>query len=339
MSDETLNELRRLDITPIVDLCHFGVPDWIGDFQNPDWPDQFATYAAAFAERYRWIRFYTPVNEILITALFSGLYGWWNECLASDKGFVTALKHLVRANLLAESAILRYVPTALFVQSESSEYFHAMDPESEEKADFLNQRRFLSLDLCYGVDVRACIFEYLLSSGMSTDEYHWMLGAAKPLKRHCIMGNDYYVTNEHSVFKNGELKPAGEVFGYYVITKQFYDRYRLPVMHTETNIADPVRAPNWLWKEWSNMVRLKADGVPIVGFTWYSLTDQVDWDSSLREDNGNINPLGLVDLNRKIRPVGEAYRELVHTWRDILPVEGLCLCSSDHHDHGSPCCT
>src|SRR5688572_24840769 len=62
--DAPMQELRRLGIEPIVDLCHFGVPDWAGDFQNPDWPELFAGYAAAFAERYPWVRFYTPVNEI-----------------------------------------------------------------------------------------------------------------------------------------------------------------------------------------------------------------------------------------------------------------------------------
>jgi beta-glucosidase/6-phospho-beta-glucosidase/beta-galactosidase len=73
------------------------------------------------------------------------------------------------------------------------------------------------------------------------------------------------------------------------------------------------------------MVRLKEDGVPMVGFTWYSLTDQVDWDTALREDNGRAIPCGLYDLNRKIRPVGEVYRKLVAEWKDKLPVESLCL--------------
>ena len=41
-----------MNIMPIVDLCHFGVPDWIGNFQNPDFPRQFSLYARAFAERY-----------------------------------------------------------------------------------------------------------------------------------------------------------------------------------------------------------------------------------------------------------------------------------------------
>ena len=44
-ADETFAELQRRDIVPIVDLCHFGVPDWIGNFQNPDFPELFADYA------------------------------------------------------------------------------------------------------------------------------------------------------------------------------------------------------------------------------------------------------------------------------------------------------
>ena len=37
-ADETFNELKKLSINPIVDLCHFGVPDWVGNFQNQEWP-------------------------------------------------------------------------------------------------------------------------------------------------------------------------------------------------------------------------------------------------------------------------------------------------------------
>ena len=46
-ADESFAEIRRLGILPVVDLCHFGVPDWIGDFQNPDFPAVFADYAEA----------------------------------------------------------------------------------------------------------------------------------------------------------------------------------------------------------------------------------------------------------------------------------------------------
>jgi beta-glucosidase/6-phospho-beta-glucosidase/beta-galactosidase len=143
------------------------------------------------------------------------------------------------------------------------------------------------------------------------------------------MGNDYYVTNEHLVRGDKTWTPAGEIFGYYVITHQYYHRYRIPVMHTETNLMDADEAPFWLRKEWSNLFRLRQDGVPIMGFTWYSLTDQVDWDTALREDNGRVNPLGLYDLDRNIRPVGEAYKKLIQDWKHILPTGSLSLVIAD----------
>ena len=85
-ADESFAELKRLGIQPIVDLCHFGVPDWAGNFQNPDWPDLFAEYAGAFAARFPWVKYYTPVNEIFVTATFSGQYGWLNESACPRTG-------------------------------------------------------------------------------------------------------------------------------------------------------------------------------------------------------------------------------------------------------------
>jgi hypothetical protein len=73
------------------------------------------------------------------------------------------------------------------------------------------------------------------------------------------------------------------------------------------------------------MHRLKQDGEPILGFTWYSLTDQIDWDSALRDDAGRVNACGLYDLDRKIRPVGRAYQKLIAGWRDFLPTRSSWL--------------
>jgi beta-glucosidase len=325
-ADQTFGDLKQRNIVPIVDLCHFGVPDWIGNFQNPDFAKLFCGYAKAFAERFPWVQLYTPVNEMYICATFSARYGWWNEQMQSEQAFVTALKHLVKANVLAMQAILGVRPDAIFVQSESSEYFHADSPAAIPPAELMNAQRFLSLDLNYGRRVDSEMYEYLLDNGMTREEYHFFLG--NRLKQHCIMGNDYYVTNEHRVSADGSTRASGEIFGYSEITRQYHDRYRLPVMHTETNLNQGplgTEAVDWLWKEWANVLRVRNDGVPVVGFTWYSLTDQVDWDSALREKNGNVNPLGLFDLDRKIRPVGEAYKRLISQWRDVLPTQSMCL--------------
>lgn len=87
-TDEVLTEMRRLKITPILGLCHFGMPDWLGNsFQNPDFPKEFSLFASEFARRYPWIKFYVPVNEIFVCAKFSALFGWWNEQQQSHGAF------------------------------------------------------------------------------------------------------------------------------------------------------------------------------------------------------------------------------------------------------------
>ena len=268
-ADEVFNGLRELAITPIVDLCHFGVPDWIGDFQNPEWPRLFEEYAHAFAGRYSWCQLYTPVNEIIVCARFSAQYGW---CIP--------------------------------------------------RAQLHNEQRFLALDLTYGHPISAEMYRYLTANGLCADDYTWF--RENQVAARCVMGTDYYETNEHYVHRDGRRWPAGEVFGYYVIARQYFDRYRLPVMHTETNIAEP-RSEAWLKKEWANVVRLKQDGVPVLGFTWYSLTDQVDWDTALRVNAGRVNALGLYDLERRIRPVGQGFRRIVALWRDIVASDARLL--------------
>ena len=326
-ADLTFSELHRRNIIPIVDLCHFGVPDWMGNFQNPDFPELFATYAEAFACRFPWVQLYTPINEMFICATFSAAYGWWNEQMKSDEAFVTALKHIVKANVLAMERILKARPDAIFIQSESSEYFHAENPAAIKPAEVLNARRFLSLDLNYGRRVDSEMYEFLMDNGMTRDEYHFFLTRSS-LRHHCIMGNDYYVTNEHRVRAGGMTTASGEIFGYDEITRQYYDRYKLPVMHTETNLMQGPggnEAVDWLWKQWANVLRVRNTGVPIVGFTWYSLTDQMDWDVGLREENNRVTPVGLYDLDRNIRPVGRCYKQLIQDWCNVLPAQSVCL--------------
>ena len=314
-TDETFNEMRRLGIVPIADLCHFGLPDWLGNFQNPDFPRHFADYAQHFAKRYPWVHLYTPVNEILVAAEYSTLRGYWNERDTSDRAFVTALKHLVEANILATEAIQGVKPEAWFVQSESSQYFHPYNPDALKITQHLNERRFLSLDLNYAQAPSALMYEYLIDNGMTRQQFHFFMN--NPIRASCIMGSDYYETNEHVVFPDGRTDTC-QVLGYYGLTRQYYRRYHLPIMLTETNESVEDSARHWLDRQWANVLRLRDEGYPIIGFTWYSLTDQIDWDIGLRELRGKVNSFGLYDLNRKRRPAGEEYQRIVRDWQAML---------------------
>ena len=326
-ADLTFAELKRRDITPIVDLCHFGVPDWIGNFQNPDFP-------RLFADLCRRVRRALPVGPALHAdqrdVHLRGLLGEIRLVERAEEG-----RPLVRHRAQAHR--------------QSQRHGDDRDPEAPPRRDLhpvgivgILPRRLArprsaaprcstrcassSLDLNYGRRVDSGMYQYLLDNGMTREEYEWFL--EHRLKQHCILGNDYYQLNEHRVFADGHTVAAGETFGYSEITRQYYNRYRLPVMHTETNLWEGPHgdeAVKWLWKEWANVLRLRNVGIPTVGFTWYCLTDQVDWDTALREQNGNVNPLGLFDLDRKIRNVGKAYKQLIADWRNVLPAQSVCL--------------
>lgn len=45
----------------------------------------------------------------------------------------------------------------------------------------------------------------------------------------------------------------------------------------------------------------------------------------LCKDEGNVNQLGLFDLDRKITPVGQAYKNLISQWKEVLVAESFEL--------------
>ncbi len=317
-ADEAMNEIKRLGITPILDLMHFGVPDWVGNYQNPELPIHFAKYAAAVAKRYPWVRFYTPVNEIYVSAKASARDGIWNEQLKDDRSFVTAIKNLVAASILANHQIAQQRPDCIIVQSESAEYIHELSATISKETKLINKLRFLSLDLLYAYPPDADVCMYLFDNGLTRDEYEWFMAGEPP--GYQIMGNDYYGRNEKIKLPDGTMLNGSDVLGWYQITKEYYERYKKPVMHTETNVLNAEEAPLWLYKQWINVMQIRKEGIPVLGFTWYSLIDQIDWDIELAEKKGTVNPCGLYDLDRKPRPVAKAYRTLLEQFGQITMV-------------------
>ena len=313
--DEPMLRLKELGIEVIADLCHFGVPSWLGGFQDPAFPVLFAEYARAFARRYPWVRYFTPVNEIFVCASFSALRGWWNECEASDAAFVRAVRNLCMAHELAVEAILAERPDAIIVQSESIEHFHAAGKAATTRADHLNALKFLSLDLTLGRELAPRMAGFLNEHGVSSNDLSFFRERRAVGQR--WLGTDFYLTCEHRVSATGRETTARRGSGFRRLASEYHARYRVPLFHCETNRTSRFAA-DWLREQWADVMALRAGGVPMHGFTWYSLTDQMDWQHALRVERNDVHSVGLYDLNRKIRPVGEAYREIVARWNPVL---------------------
>ena len=314
--DAPMEELRDHGPEPIVDLCHFGIPDWLGSFQNPEIAWELAEYAGAFAERYPWVRFYTPVNEMYVCARMSALDGLWNEQLHDEGAFARAAWNLANATIAMTDAVLKRREDAIFVNSESSEFYQACcpDPGIQEIAEDANERRFLPLDLIYAHPLSKRMHDLLVAQGISAEDIDRL--ARREVPKRSILGLDYYEWNERLIDRAGKALALGELFGWYVIADQYWQRYRRPMMHTETNRTDAEGASRWLWRQWHNVQLLSKAGVPLVGFTWYSLTDQIDWSIAMSEPVGIVYPVGLFDLNRETRTVGLAYKHLIDLYRE-----------------------
>jgi beta-glucosidase/6-phospho-beta-glucosidase/beta-galactosidase len=308
-TDRAMAAIRERGIEPIVDLLHFGVPDDLWGMGDPALIGRYVAYVRAFVERYPWVRWYTPVNEPFITANLSAGLGWWNERRADDRSFVAALANVVTCAILGTAIIRERRPDAVFLQSDACEAFRPAEPAAKALATFRTERGFLGFDLTYGRRPSPRMTRWLAANGLGEDRLAWFLEHGS--SEGAIVGLDYYPANERIVEADGRER-TDQRRGFGAIARRFHERYAVPVMLAETNTTTD-DAPDWLRDTWNETVALAESGVPVAGYCWYSLTDQVDWDTALREANDTVNSFGLVDLARRRRPVSYLYEDLART--------------------------
>ena len=102
--DETrikLQEIRNSNVTVIAGLVHHGSGPAFTNLADPGFASGLAQYARKVALEFPWIDHYTPVNEPLTTARFSGLYGHWYPHHRNDESFLRMLVNQVKGIVLS----------------------------------------------------------------------------------------------------------------------------------------------------------------------------------------------------------------------------------------------
>jgi len=307
-TDTALANLRDRGLEPILDLLHFGLPDDIPGMGDPRLVPRFEVFAREVAERYPWARYYTPVNEPLVTAVLSALDGLWNERRRDERSFVAGIDSLVTCAIRGSEIIRERSPDVIFIQSDACSSYQPLEPAAEERARFHAEQGFVCWDLTYGRPLDPAVTRWLLDNGMSHERLDWF--AEHGSSEGCIVGHDYYRGNEWLVGVTGRPRRAGpRRLGYLTLARQHSARYGLPFMISETNIAGNL-APSWLTEMWNAALALRDEGEPIRGICWYGFVDHVDWDSGLTRDRGRVNRCGLVSLDRRPHRVGQMFCEL-----------------------------
>ena len=327
--DRVMDWFDEHRIELVADLIHYGTPLWLEDeFVARDYPERVAEYAAAVAERYRGrIRHYTPANEPLLNVMYCGEFGHWPPYRTGDAGFTSVLKGISRGIVHTQRAIAEQDPGADFVHVEASFRFDGDLDAHGKTVEHLRHRAYVVQDLVMGrVGDDHPLVPYLRANGFTDDDLAW---ARTHTAQPDVVGVNYYPQHSTELFEEGvvlgggpgELRPrrnAGTA-GLKDVLTNFAERYGKPVFLTETGYTGTVQDRiDWLHASVGAVEELRADGVDVVGYTWWCITDMFEW--TYRHSDGpamdHLLRMGLWaleedadgTLQRVHTPVADAFR-------------------------------
>ena len=330
-TEQQLNEIRNHGISPIAGLVHHGSGPVFTNLTDKEFPEKLARYALLVAEKFPWIEYFTPVNEPLTTARFSGLYGFWYPHQKSEIAFFRMLLNQVKATILAMRSIRTINPDAKFIQTEDLSYTHSTSLLSYQ-ADFENKRRWLTNDLLCGlVNKKHFFWRYLIDIGIDRKDLMFFLDNKCPPD---IIGFNYYVTSERFIDESFENYPPfthggnsrhryadteavrqGLSKGLKFLLQEAWERYQLPMAVTECHLSCTREEQlRWFKENWEYCCELRKIGVDVRAITAWSLLGAYDWNSLLTGEN-NFYETGIFDLSNKLpRPTALAkmVRSIAH---------------------------
>lgn len=295
---QQLESIRQCGIMPIAGLVHHGSGPSYTELMDPAFPYKLAEYALKVATQFPWIDHYTPVNEPLTTARFSGLYGFWYPHHRDERSFLKMLVHQVKGIILSMQAIRTVNPHAKLVQTEDLGKTHST-PLLSYQASFENRRRWLTWDLlCGKVTPKHYFWDHFIRHGIPEKELSFLIEHKCPPD---IMGFNYYVTSERYLDEHTELYPdcthggnhdhtyadieavrAGRREGLDVLLSEAWNRYQLPMAVTECHINCTIDEQlRWFKESWDIVCGLKEENITINAITAWSLIGAYDWNSLL----------------------------------------------------------
>ncbi|HTO00774.1 MAG TPA: family 1 glycosylhydrolase [Microthrixaceae bacterium] len=318
--DRALEACRRHGLEPVIDLCHFGLPDHYNGFCDTRWVDGFAQYVEAFLDRYPEPRWFTPVNEPGITAMFSARLGMWNDRLATEEDYFVALGNVTLANLEALARI-RADRDGWWIGSEGfgCEIVDFGDEAGLTEATAARDLQQAVWDLHLGVTPRGIAARLVDVIDPSVQERISALVGVVPVNR-IIAGHDIYPVSvtAYGTRADRPVTIADRVEAYQGAAEAWYERYRVPFWISETSnlglLVD--EGSEWLDALAGSLDSLAEQGLPVRGICWYSRGDQYDWDTALTVPIGNVTEVGLFDADRHPRPVAQAYGALAKRFQD-----------------------
>jgi beta-glucosidase len=299
-----LDAIRVRGMTPVIALHHFATPRWamaarsdgLVGWENPKIVDYFTRYVTFVAKEFgKKIDWYITFNEPATLVLGGYMMGWTQPHRFGPISTVRATSNLVNAHVEAYKAIHQHDARA---QVSLAEY-NALFPIGDGGFHYMpSQLLAFILDKRAGWDghPRVRYMDYLAL------HYYGAVDAAAATS-FPVQPWRWGVRPEH----------MGQII------KAYHQAFHLPILVAENGFATRNHEPRPDgWTREAYMVahidalqKLREDGIPILGYMYWTLTDNYEW--------GSFDPrFGLWqvdvrsgDLTRRPTPAVEVYKEII----------------------------
>jgi dTDP-4-dehydrorhamnose reductase len=335
-TDRKLTKLKELNVDPIAGLVHHGSGPLHVNFFDGSFEEGLAEYARAVAERFPWLEYYTPVNELLTTARFCGLYGHWYPHHKSNYSFFRILISECKATVMAMKAIREVNPDAKLVQTEDLGKCYST-PLLKYQADYENERRWVSYELITGkLTPDKVMYKRMLSVGIQEEALQYFLeNNVQPY----VAGFNYYTTSERYLdeemtkypqeYHGGNVDheyadieivkvPTDIEWGPHVLLREAWERLHLPIAVTECHLhSTREEQMRWFYEMWETLNELKDEGVDIRAITAWAIFGLHGWNKLVTEPYGTYEP-GVFNLSSgRVRPTALARLIRILTKRKV----------------------
>lgn len=313
-TEQLLNKIKNDGVDIIAGLVHHGSGPVYTNLLDDNFPYLLAAYAKQVAEKFPFIHYYTPVNEPLTTARFSGLYGFWYPHHKKDSSFLKMLLNELKGTVLAMQEIRKINPQAKLVQTEDLGKIYST-PKLRYQANFENERRWLTFDiLCGRLTPEHKLWKFFITKGIEEESLQFFLDNV------CVpdlFGFNHYLTSErfldeklhlyppHTHGSNGRHRYADveavrveveEEIGIEVLVKEAWERYGQPIAITEVHLhCHREEQLRWFKYVWDACKKLTAQGINIQGVTAWAVLGSFGWNRLLTEPGGEYEP-GVFDI-------------------------------------------
>jgi beta-glucosidase len=324
-------------VTPMVNLWHFTLPRWVAARGGWEWagaPQAFAAFAGRVAEAFGGdVDWWCTLNEPNVYAAKAYLAAEWPPEVADAKRAARVLAALLRAHGLAAAEIRRHDridadadgaatriglahsvrlfdpasrnPLDTVVADAADGFFNGAVPDAVATGE-IRVRIAGSVDLREPAPELRGSFDFLglnyYTRDLVSGRLLGVLGRGRP-----------FVTVPHPTHPRTDMDQEIYPEGFYRALKRFAG-YGWPILVTENGMADHAesRRAEVLRRHIFALDQARAEGVNVIGYLYWSLTDNFEWAHGYRGRYGlfTIDFDGDPTLARRATPAVETFRDL-----------------------------